>query len=75
MYRYAPRATCTAQERNCGSQYLFCDLFHGYPHCVSKVKIGGFCAGFEGTDICYNGQCYFGRCWAIQRVKFLKNFI
>lgn len=45
----------------CGSRYLFCDP-RGYPHCVSKIKVGGICRGFEGLDACYMGQCIFGRC-------------
>lgn len=65
MYRYAPRATCSPQNMNCGSKYLFCDLLHGYPHCVAKIKINGLCMGFEGQDACFNGQCYFGRCYPV----------
>lgn len=61
MYRYAPRATCSAQVPTCGSKYLFCDT-RGYPHCVAKIKIGGLCGRFQGFDACYNGQCIFGRC-------------
>uniref|UniRef100_A0A7E4WAD2 Tyrosinase_Cu-bd domain-containing protein n=1 Tax=Panagrellus redivivus TaxID=6233 RepID=A0A7E4WAD2_PANRE len=61
MYRYAPRATCTAAAPTCGSKYLFCDT-RGYPHCVAKVKLGGLCSRFMGFDVCYMGQCIFGRC-------------
>uniref|UniRef100_A0A0N4ZH21 Tyrosinase_Cu-bd domain-containing protein n=1 Tax=Parastrongyloides trichosuri TaxID=131310 RepID=A0A0N4ZH21_PARTI len=61
LYRYAPRPTCTRTEPACGSRYLFCDT-RGFPHCVSKIKLGGICNGYEGFDACYNGQCIFGRC-------------
>ncbi|KAI1729973.1 common central domain of tyrosinase domain-containing protein [Ditylenchus destructor] len=62
MYRYAPRPICSAQAPTCGSKWLFCDYLRGYPHCVAKIKLGGWCSGFEGLDACYMGQCYFGRC-------------
>ncbi|CAD5220573.1 unnamed protein product [Bursaphelenchus xylophilus] len=61
MYRYAPRAGCSAQIPTCGSKYLFCDT-RGFPHCVAKVRLGGLCMGYEGFDACFNGQCIFGRC-------------
>ncbi|KHJ97037.1 shTK domain protein [Oesophagostomum dentatum] len=61
MYRYAPRASCSFQNPNCGSPYLFCDT-RGYPHCVAKIKMNGNCQGFENFDACYMGRCWWGRC-------------
>ncbi|KAH7698339.1 ShTK domain-containing protein, partial [Aphelenchoides avenae] len=61
MYRYAPRPGCSVSMPTCGSRYLFCDL-RGFPHCVTKIKLGGICRGYEGMDACYMGQCIFGRC-------------
>ena len=63
MYTYAPRPRCTHQNLNgCNSKYLFCDARTNYAHCVSKVKMGGLCVGFEGLDVCFNGVCVNGRC-------------
>uniref|UniRef100_A0A183CW70 ShKT domain-containing protein n=1 Tax=Gongylonema pulchrum TaxID=637853 RepID=A0A183CW70_9BILA len=63
MYRFAPRPGCTAELPNCGSPYLFCDARGwGGAHCVSKIKLGGVCSGFEGLDACFGGICVMGRC-------------
>ncbi|VBB27738.1 unnamed protein product [Acanthocheilonema viteae] len=61
MYRFAPRPGCSFEIPNCGSPYLFCDM-RVSPHCVSKIKLGGICTGFEGLDACFNGICVAGRC-------------
>lgn len=72
MYRYGSRPGCSFEMPTCGSPYLFCDA-RVSPHCVSKVKLGGLCAGFEGLDACFNGICIGGRCvpGPTPAVKFL----
>lgn len=62
LYRYAPRPTCTVASPDCHSDFLFCDT-RGFPHCVSRIKFGGLCGGFEAfANSCYRGRCVFGRC-------------
>ncbi|KAL6730885.1 hypothetical protein Aduo_001808 [Ancylostoma duodenale] len=64
LYEYAPRPTCS-QGRECGSKFLFCDLSHGAPACVSKIRLGAACTGYgRGENPCYNGVCVGGRCTA-----------
>ncbi|VDM97282.1 unnamed protein product [Thelazia callipaeda] len=50
-------------ESTCSSPYLFCDS-RIIPHCVSKIRFGGVCSGFEGLDACFNSVCVMGRCVA-----------
>ncbi|KAI1717415.1 common central domain of tyrosinase domain-containing protein [Ditylenchus destructor] len=68
LYTFAPRPTCSFQNQDCGSQYLFCDA-RSVPHCVSKVKLNGICSGFEGMDACHNGICFNGRCFPGQNPR------
>uniref|UniRef100_A0A915JRX8 Tyrosinase copper-binding domain-containing protein n=1 Tax=Romanomermis culicivorax TaxID=13658 RepID=A0A915JRX8_ROMCU len=56
LYTYQPRPACSRKVPTCSSPYLFCDARSGY-RCVSKIKPGGNCKGFEGTNICYEGVC------------------
>ncbi|VDN06474.1 unnamed protein product [Thelazia callipaeda] len=62
LYTYAPRPTCSRQQRNCGSKFLFCDFRNGSPRCVTKIKLGKRCAEFGGQDACYMGICTNGYC-------------
>ncbi|RCN35055.1 hypothetical protein ANCCAN_19086, partial [Ancylostoma caninum] len=63
MYEYAPRPICTRDNPNCRSKYLFCYIpADGDAHCMAKIRSGGNCEGFEGTDICYMSKCVKGLC-------------
>ncbi|VDN05883.1 unnamed protein product [Thelazia callipaeda] len=67
LYEYAPRPSCSWQVRSCGSPYLFCDVNHGQPHCVSKIKVNGLCRGFEGEDACFRSICLNSVCRPYKR--------
>ncbi|CDW59024.1 Tyrosinase domain containing protein [Trichuris trichiura] len=60
FYTYDIRPTCSDIQPSCRSPYLFCHTAKS--RCMSKVKLGGKCAGFENTDICYEGHCLEGKC-------------
>ncbi|KAK6038029.1 hypothetical protein COOONC_24466 [Cooperia oncophora] len=63
MYEFAPRPTCTRNHPNCRSKYLFCHIRkNGEAQCMSKIRFGGKCSGFEGTEICFVGECIAGVC-------------
>uniref|UniRef100_A0A1I7XHG2 Tyrosinase_Cu-bd domain-containing protein n=1 Tax=Heterorhabditis bacteriophora TaxID=37862 RepID=A0A1I7XHG2_HETBA len=62
MYAYEQRPKCDAAH-GCDSRYLFCYTNkNDQSRCMAKVRRGGNCAGFEGTDICYEGYCKQGIC-------------
>lgn len=67
LYAYEPRPVCSVQNPSCGSVYLFCDT-RRYK-CLSKIKAGGNCNGFDGSDICYQSQCIGGRCQGVAVIK------
>ena len=60
FYHYEARPSCP----KCGSsKYLFCDKVHGKAECVSKIKPGGNCQGFEGQEgACWMSICKAGKC-------------
>ncbi len=75
LYYYYPRPNCSATTPTCGSNYIYCDTrtyrfdpfsFKKFPkifRCLSKIRAGGNCTGFEGKDICANGLCdVTGKC-------------
>ncbi|GMR40987.1 hypothetical protein PMAYCL1PPCAC_11182, partial [Pristionchus mayeri] len=63
MYEYAPRPICEITRRDCGSKYLYCDVRHNSePMCMSKIRAGGNCTGFEGTEVCFGAECVKGIC-------------
>lgn len=57
FYYYAPSPSCS---NGCEGPYLFCDTKRN--RCLSKVKLGGNCTGFEKQDICAYGKCWKGIC-------------
>ncbi|VDP12492.1 unnamed protein product [Soboliphyme baturini] len=60
FYHYEMSPSCNKFQPFCYSPYLFCDINRN--RCLSKVMLGGSCAGFEFTDICYQGRCVNGVC-------------
>ncbi|KJH45412.1 hypothetical protein DICVIV_08536 [Dictyocaulus viviparus] len=63
LYEFAPRPNCTRKKPDCGSKYLFCHISEmDGAHCMAKIRLGGKCTGFEGTKICYVGECINGIC-------------
>ena len=58
LYYFDPRPTCSDASPDCGSPFLFCSN----SRCISKVRSDGDCTGFEGTDVCYHGNCVAARC-------------
>ncbi|XGW22121.1 hypothetical protein V3C99_004805 [Haemonchus contortus] len=63
MYEFAPRPTCTRAHPTCKSKYLFCHVpKNGEAQCMGKIRLGGKCTGFEGTEICFIGECINGVC-------------
>ncbi|EFO26758.1 hypothetical protein LOAG_01721 [Loa loa] len=64
LYRYAPRPACPrGQDQECGSEFLFCDLSHGYARCSTKIRLGGNCNSYTHQEnSCYSGFCLSGRC-------------
>ncbi|VDO99568.1 unnamed protein product [Soboliphyme baturini] len=60
FYVYDSRPTCSSSQPMCESEYLFCDATTS--RCLSQVRLGGNCTGFEWADICYRGKCVHGVC-------------
>ncbi|WKX90024.1 hypothetical protein Q1695_009118 [Nippostrongylus brasiliensis] len=68
MYEFAPRPSCSRSRPDCQSKYLFCHIPRkGDTRCMAKVRIGGNCSGFEGTNICFAGECVKGVCTKHER--------
>ncbi|KAF8371010.1 hypothetical protein PRIPAC_77439 [Pristionchus pacificus] len=66
MYEFEPRPTCDITKQDCGSKYLHCDVAHNIePTCMSKIRLGGNCTGFEGSRVCYEAECVQGKCQQI----------
>lgn len=59
LFEYALRPTC---PDNCYGPYLFCSKKFSPPRCLSKIKLGGNCKGFEEDDSCDSGKCIYGTC-------------
>lgn len=59
FYQYEPRPVCRLTNGDCRSPYLFC--YEG-GRCLSKVQLGGNCAGLDAFDSCYNSMCRDGIC-------------
>ncbi|VDP12256.1 unnamed protein product [Soboliphyme baturini] len=60
-YEYEPRPKCSLVDPLCKSDYLFC--FGMTVSCISKIRLGGNCSGFEEEpDACYGSFCFNGQC-------------
>lgn len=73
VYFFQPSPKCSASNSDCGSAYLFCSPKDPKPEggadpnahrCLSKIRVGGDCSGFEALDACYGGVCDGGVCKA-----------
>uniref|UniRef100_A0A914C0B7 Tyrosinase copper-binding domain-containing protein n=1 Tax=Acrobeloides nanus TaxID=290746 RepID=A0A914C0B7_9BILA len=58
-FEYAPRPTCSYENPDCGSKYLFCDPSDtGIPSCITKISPGGLCSGIRNShQACLDGYC------------------
>uniref|UniRef100_A0A914E597 Tyrosinase copper-binding domain-containing protein n=1 Tax=Acrobeloides nanus TaxID=290746 RepID=A0A914E597_9BILA len=62
-YEFLPRPTCSHQNPDCGSKYLFCDKTKQHPRCTSKIRHNGNCTGFDNEDEpCLKEKCYENQC-------------
>ncbi|WKX97947.1 hypothetical protein Q1695_013558 [Nippostrongylus brasiliensis] len=63
LYSFSERLTCSLENQDCRSKYIFCDLSHDKPRCATKISTAGNCTGFvKGEDCCYRGRCVGGVC-------------
>jgi len=59
-YTFAPRPTCSNQQPNCGSPYLFCETTR--QKCAPKLQVGASCLPWTNMAPCYQGVCCNGVC-------------
>uniref|UniRef100_A0A914CIK4 Tyrosinase copper-binding domain-containing protein n=1 Tax=Acrobeloides nanus TaxID=290746 RepID=A0A914CIK4_9BILA len=62
-FTYAPRPTCSHENPDCGSKYLFCDRNRREARCAVKIVPGGLCQELDDRDgPCLDGSCNAGKC-------------
>uniref|UniRef100_A0A914C4J4 Tyrosinase copper-binding domain-containing protein n=2 Tax=Acrobeloides nanus TaxID=290746 RepID=A0A914C4J4_9BILA len=76
-FSYESRPSCTYENPDCSSKYLFCDQHGSEAKCASKIRLNGNCTGLNNEDVpCLEGKCIHDKCLLLnnQTSSLLEDF-